>query len=116
MRQKKEINIRVGRNLQLMREAAKYTQEELSELLDITPNHLSAIERGASGVTLEMLEKICKLFCISSDSLLFGKDSSNHFAEGIAAQLGSISPKYRPQTQKLFSALLAIITIHESEQ
>lgn len=115
MRQKKEINIRVGKNIQSAREAAKYTQEELSELLDITPNHLSAIERGASGATLETLEKLCKLFCVSSDSLLFGWDNSNLFAEEIAAQLGSIRPEYRPQTKKLLSALLAIIAINESD-
>ena len=116
MRQKKEINIRVGNNIQLAREAAKYTQEELSELLDITPNHLSAIERGASGATLEMLEKLCKLFCLSSDSLLFGQDNSDRFVEEIASQLGSIRPEYRPQTRKLLSALLAIIAIHESDK
>ena len=87
MRKKKEINIRVGKNIQSAREAAKYTQEELSELLEITPNHLSAIERGVSGATLETLEKLCKLFCVSSDRLLFGQDNSNLFVEEIAVQL-----------------------------
>lgn len=114
MRKKKELNIRVGKNIQLAREAANYTQEELSELLGITPNHLSAIERGVSGVTLETLEKLCKLFCVSSDSLLFGQESNDRFSEELVAQLGSIPPEYRLQTKKLLSALLAIIAIHES--
>ena len=43
MREKKEINIAVGNHIQLVREEAGYTQDTLSELLDITPNHLSAI-------------------------------------------------------------------------
>jgi DNA-binding XRE family transcriptional regulator len=46
MRTKKTINIEIGANIQAARERAGYTQEELSEVLNITPNHMSAIERG----------------------------------------------------------------------
>lgn len=58
MRQKKEINVRIGANIQSARERAKYTQEELSEMIGVTPNHLSAIERGASGASLETIGSI----------------------------------------------------------
>ena len=53
MRQRKDVNIQIGANIQTLREYAGYTQDELSELIGITPNHLSAIERGVSGVSLE---------------------------------------------------------------
>ena len=49
MREKKDINIEIGGNIQVAREQAGYTQDTLSEMLGMTPNHLSAIERGASG-------------------------------------------------------------------
>lgn len=115
MRPKKDINIRVGKNIQSAREAASYTQEQLSELLDMTPNHLSAIERGASGVTLETLEKICILFSLSADTLLFGAQRQDGFEKEMAAQLGHIKPEYRLQTKKLLSALLEIMAIHEAK-
>ena len=45
MREKKDINIEIGGNIQVAREQAGYTQDTLSEMLGMTPNHLSAIER-----------------------------------------------------------------------
>ena len=60
MREKKDINIEIGGNIQVAREQAGYTQDTLSEMLGMTPNHLSAIERGASGISL----KPCSVFAV----------------------------------------------------
>lgn len=115
MRRKKDINVRVGKNIQSARETARYTQEQLSELLDMTPNHLSAIERGASGATLETLEKLCILFSVSADSLLFGEQGHSDFVSEMSVQLGQIRPEYYSQTKKLLSALLEIMAIREGK-
>ncbi len=72
MQEKKPINIRVGANIQCLREERHYTQEGLSEKIGVTPNHLSAIERGVSGVSLELLEKLCGVLMVTSDRILFG--------------------------------------------
>ena len=37
------------------------TQEELSELLDITPHYMSSLERGLYNIKLEMLVKILNI-------------------------------------------------------
>lgn len=116
MRAKKEINIRVGKNIQTTREQAKYTQEELSEILGITPNHLSAIERGVSGATLELIEKLHYLFGASADFLLFNGDTEDSFVTEISAQLSCIKPVYRPQIKKMLLTLLEILTIQEQEE
>lgn len=69
MREKKDINIEIGGNIQVAREQAGYTQDTLSEMLGMTPNHLSAIERGASGISLEALQlKPCSVFAVCSAS------------------------------------------------
>ena len=70
MRPRKEINRRVGANIQRAREQARYTQEELSELLSITPNHLSAIERGERKPTLETLYRISLALEIKMSTLV----------------------------------------------
>lgn len=116
MRAKKEINIRVGKNIQSVREQARYTQEELSEILEITPNHLSAIERGTSGATLELLEKLNGLFGISADFLLFNESKEDDFASEIATQLSHVKYEYRPQIKKVLAALLEVLTIQEKEK
>lgn len=106
MRVKKDINTQIGANIQAAREAAHYTQEKLSELLGITPNHLSAIERGASGISLETLQKLCRLLPISADYILFGNASSDgEFSETVRL-LNKIDPKYKPQVNQIILALL----------
>ena len=106
MERKKEINIEIGRNIQDARMKAGYTQEELSELLDLTPNHLSAIERGASGVSLESLKKICRILGISADSILFGPSADDDRMLSMAAQIARIPPECRRQVEKAMAAML----------
>ena len=116
MRAKKDINIRVGKNIQSAREAAGYTQEQLSELLEMTPNHLSAIERGASGATLETLEQLCRLLRTSADALLFGyRGQRDDWGAEVALQMEAIAPKHRPQVEKILLALLEMSKAQELE-
>ena len=106
MREKKEINIAVGNHIQLVREEAGYTQDTLSELLDITPNHLSAIERGVSGISLETLQRLCLLLGVSADRIIFGTDEPEAEALALARRISDIKPEYRQQVQELLSAIL----------
>jgi transcriptional regulator with XRE-family HTH domain len=75
MREKKDINIEIGGNIQVAREQAGYTQDTLSEMLGMTPNHLSAIERGASGISLEALQRLYRLLRVSADRISLGLTS-----------------------------------------
>jgi transcriptional regulator with XRE-family HTH domain len=116
MRTKKTINIEIGANIQAARERAGYTQEELSEVLNITPNHMSAIERGASGISLELLRRVCRLLGISADCIIFGSMEPDEEAGRIARQLASVKPEYRPQIDKMLSAVLEISEIMQEGQ
>ena len=90
MREKKPVNLEIGANIQREREKAGYTQEQLSELLGLTPNHLSAIERGVSGISLESLQKLCLTLNISADRILFGKAPEGEQIQNIIRKLSSI--------------------------
>ena len=71
MRPKKEINIQVGEQVKRAREKSGLTQEQFAELIDKTPQFVSDLERGVSGISLETLKLICEKLCVSSDSILF---------------------------------------------
>jgi len=47
-----------GENLKFYRKAKKLSQEQLSEKVDISVKHLSAIERGLTFVSADLLEKL----------------------------------------------------------
>lgn len=109
MRPKKEINWRIGSNIQAAREAARYTQEQLSEKIGVTPNHLSAIERGAAGASFEVIERICRILGVSADYLLFGKADMDSPILRMAQQLNETAPEHREQVKKVLAALLEMV-------
>ncbi len=116
MREKKNINIEIGSNIQAAREKAGYTQDALSELLCMTPNHLSAIERGVSGISLEALQRLCRLLGVSSDSIIFGSEEPEREALALARQISSVKPECRQQVQNLLSAVLEMSAFTPEKQ
>lgn len=91
MQARKPINVRVGSNIQRLREEQHYTQEELSEQIGVTPNHLSAIERGVSGISLELLEKLCQVLSVTADHILFGRKAADTKKDELLKLLQSIN-------------------------
>ncbi len=64
------IDKRVGKRIKAFRSKKKLTQEQLAELLDISTNHLSSIERGVYSVRVELLVRIANcLDCTTNDLL-----------------------------------------------
>ncbi|MEA4895249.1 MAG: helix-turn-helix transcriptional regulator [Oscillospiraceae bacterium] len=115
MRKVKSINQQIGANIRAVRDKSGYTQEELSERLGITPNHLSAIERGVSGATLEHIKKLCALCAVSADVLLFG-ESADATGDELTEHLKHVRPEYRLQVNKVLLAMLDALSMQESSE
>ncbi len=81
MKPKKEINIQIGEQIKRARERSGLTQEQFAEVIDKTPQFISDLERGVSGISLETLRVICEKLCISSDSILFSDRNRNDMDE-----------------------------------
>jgi transcriptional regulator with XRE-family HTH domain len=78
-----------GENLKYYRKKKRLTQEELSEKVDISVNHLSAIERGMSFVTSELLEQFALALEIPV-FFLFVDDRNIFFNEKLLADVDRI--------------------------
>ena len=107
MREKKEDNVFLGGQIRIAREHAGLTQEKLAEQLDISTNHLSAIERGVYGISVDNLRKLCRLLDVSADYLLFGSVPGPVELEA-AQKLAAVDPKYREVVMKGLAALLEL--------
>ena len=59
----------IGKRIQEFRKKRNLTQEELSEILDITPHYLSSLERGIYNIKLETLVKILNTLEVSADEI-----------------------------------------------
>lgn len=77
MQDKKPINLEIGQRIRECREAAGLTQEAFAEMLGLGVKHISAMERGVVGVSLNTLRTVCKVLAVSSDSILFGSSEKN---------------------------------------
>lgn len=59
----------IGKRIQEARKMKGLTQEALAERLDISTNHLSALERGVYGVKIDKLVQIINVLGCSADDL-----------------------------------------------
>jgi len=71
------IKEELGEKIKRMRQNRGLTQEELSELVDISQRALSAIERGENFITSETLDKIIIALDTTSEEIF----STNHLKE-----------------------------------
>lgn len=71
------IKKELGKQIKRLRIAYGYTQEELSEKIDISQRALSSIELGNNFATAETIDKILSAFDITSEELF----ATNHFKE-----------------------------------
>ena len=60
----------IGRRIKNAREKKQLTQEQLAELVDLSPMHVSVIERGVKLPKLETLINIANILDVSADELL----------------------------------------------
>ena len=65
----KELYERFGLNVVYYRKRKKYTQMQLAELVDIDRSHISAMELGNVGVSMDVIFKLCQVLEISPKEL-----------------------------------------------
>lgn len=71
------IKKELGKKIKRMRIKKGYTQEKLSELIDISQKALSSIETGENFVKAETLDKILDAFDITAEELF----ATNHLKD-----------------------------------
>lgn len=64
-----DIKKAFGKKLKRLRHKRKLTQEQLAEMIEMSPKNLSKIEVGASFVSSETLEKILAALNITAEEL-----------------------------------------------
>lgn len=60
----------IGMRIKKVRKTKKLTQDKLSELSNISPQHLSQIESGKTKLSLPTLINICNALNITTDKIL----------------------------------------------
>lgn len=62
----------IGKRIKDRRKKMKISQNKLAEMIGLSSNHLSSIENGKQGFSIEVLIAICTELKVSPDYLLLG--------------------------------------------
>lgn len=68
---KSSMNQHIGKVLQEYRLKNNLTQNQVAELTDLEPRHISQIERGFSKGSIDTLIKLCNAYHITPDIVLY---------------------------------------------
>ena len=98
----------IGARIKTARERAGLTQEDLAAELEMSPTHISVLERGVKAPKLETLVKIANALHVSTDTLL--QDVVHYAADGIASELSSaVSRLSKKDQERILNAVRALI-------
>lgn len=110
MRERKDINVQVGSQIRKAREAAGLTQERFAELVGISPQNVSCVERGLAGVSLTVLRRMCEILQVSSDSLLMG-DAGDNDVDELASRLRRLPPEQFRAVREVVNRVLELTAL-----
>ena len=103
----------IGKRIQEFRKRKGMTQEELSEIIDVSPHYLSALERGVYNIKLQTLVKILNALEIAADEVFCDvvKKSCAVSANRLSDKLASLPTK---EQEKIFAVVDTMINSTES--
>lgn len=81
----------VGQRIKEAREAKGLTQEDLAAIVDLSPTHVSVIERGLKVAKLDTFVAIANALDVSADSLLI--DVVTQSTTGVTNELSELLMK-----------------------
>lgn len=77
----------IGHRIRLRRRELGYSQREIARLLGFSKNHLSSIENGRTGLSLDKFVELCSILRVFPDYLLLGALHSDHIPQNIIDKL-----------------------------
>ena len=113
--EKKDLNIQIGENIKAVREQMGHTQERFAELVNVSAQYISDVERGNVGISVATLKKISEVTSVSSDSILIGKCEYNDVTL-ITEQLQNVDAKYISPLKVIINKYLEAVAVAMSDR
>lgn len=107
MMQEATVEQKIGRQIQIMRKKKGYTQQQFAEIVDLSTNYLSDIERGKSFPRADKLVAIINALGCSADELF--ADVIDCGYQSKASQLSDTLGELSPENQQLILEVLEVL-------
>lgn len=94
----------IGSRIKAERKRLGITQEQLSEMINVTPHYIYEIERGMKAMSMETLINLSETMELSTDYILFGNQRRN--LGEMYRMLDEMSDERRLRAEKVIVGLL----------
>ena len=97
----------MGHRITIQRKRRGYTQEQLAELADVSPQLISTAETGARTISSEKLYRISNALGVSADYLLTGEFSEKDETY-LSEMLNKATPNQKAAIEKICQAIFEL--------
>ena len=105
-REKKALNVEIGKRVRCARDVSGMTQEQLAEAIDVSVQYISDLERGVVGIAVPTLMQLCRTLNTSCDYILFNeKGTDEEDITVLTRQIRRFSPEQRELAAKALHTL-----------
>lgn len=102
------IEQEIGRRIKELRKKKKIPQEKLAEMIGISPNYLSALERGAYNIKLDTLVQIIDCLDVTADDI-FRDVIKNGYVNRTSRLSDEIATLPSDEQQRIYEVLEALL-------
>lgn len=90
----------IGKRIQNRRKQLMFTQEQLAEMMNVSIQMVSNLERGNKAIRIDNLVHLSQILKISTDYILTGKATSDD-NEALTSRIAQLSLKDRKMVEML---------------
>lgn len=94
------VLIEMGKRIQNRRKQLALTQEQLAEMMNVSIQMVSNLERGNKAIRIDNLVNLSQLLQISTDYILTGKETAEDM-NALTARIAQLSAKDRKMIELL---------------
>lgn len=90
----------IGKRIQIRRKQQGYTQEQLAEMMNVSIQMVSNLERGNKAIRIDNLINLSQILDISTDYILTGKETAEDLG-AVTSRLARLPAKDRKMIEML---------------
>lgn len=98
---------KIGIRIRKYRKAINLSQEQLAELVGISPTHMSHIETGSTKLSLPVLVKISKTLSVKIDDIIY--EQPHQTDDSLEQEIYDLFSLCTPQQQKVLFDIIKSI-------
>lgn len=103
----------IGKRIQNRRKQQGYTQEQLAELMNVSIQMVSNLERGNKAIRIDNLINLSQILDISTDYILTGKETTDDI-EALTSRIAKLPAKDRKMIEMLVEYCLVETSAQEN--